>query len=618
MKKKFLLLTVLPLLLISCNEVVNSSSTSSDGEFASSFDPIRGSTSSTNTSIDNANETYEKLDETLFNKLKNGGINVSGEVNWKFSGQVTDSSTGQTYDASEKIQLNKFMGQNSSTLYSEVRIASQTTDEEKADATYNFKVYRNQKGMLTKLYLGADNKIHEVPYVHEEIDEDGYTQQVETSYDYYFGNPFKNIEFKDLNQASNGAYNINSFVIDDFSTSLIFFGEMFEFEMNTATLFIKDGILNATIKSNRTSYEDTGIYTWLEANLTIYLATENDISKPLVYDHAEENAPLRQAFDELANSLINDGKGFTYNYTEKIGNTDYATYTTRMNSKGYVALNNKQQKINGVAKYENNINYYFNIYDGINPIKSGKSNSLLLPNYSSEFVSEDVFTKVDENIYEVKTSTLAKYVAEQIIDNEHKNTIDGHNSIYSSSYQGTNALRIELKDGHVSTITYNYVASNKLIDGIINVTNINATSLGFIFKTKDLRPIQPGYENFCGYFDSWEYGTSDDIDNKEYYHLLVYGDGKYSISYKTTGETEEIKQGILNKENNTFTIVLKGEQITLTYCPAGTKMDLGYASLTERSFPVLYGKTDDKSHIVTFKLDQNSEYNIDSGLVKGE
>ena len=47
-------------------------------------------------------------------------------------------------------------------------------------------------------------------------------------------------------------------------------------------------------------------------------------------------------------------------------------------------------------------------------------------------------------------------------------------------------------------------------------------------------------------------------------------------------------------------------------------MDLGYASLTERSFPVLYGKTDDKSHIVTFKLDQNSEYNIDSGLVKGE
>lgn len=110
MKKKILLLTVLPLLLISCNEVVNSSSTSSDGEFASSFDPIRGSTSSTNTSIDNANETYEKLDETLFNKLKNGGINVSGEVNWKFSGQVTDSSTGQTYDASEKIQLNKFMG----------------------------------------------------------------------------------------------------------------------------------------------------------------------------------------------------------------------------------------------------------------------------------------------------------------------------------------------------------------------------------------------------------------------------------------------------------------------------------------------------------------------------
>ena len=281
-------------------------------------------------------------------------------------------------------------------------------------------------------------------------------------------------------------------------------------------------------------------------------------------------------------------------------------------------LNNKQQKINGIAKYENNINYYFNIYDGITPIKSGKSNSLLLPNYSSEFVSEDVFTKVDENIYEVKTSTLAKYVAEQIIDNEHKNAIDGHNSIYSSSYQGTNALRIELKDGHVSTITYNYVASNKLIDGIINVTNINATSLGFIFKTKDLRPIQPGYENFCGYFDSWEYGTSDDIDNKEYYHLLVYGDGKYSISYKTTGETEEIKQGILNKENNTFTIVLKGEQITLTYCPAGTKMDLGYASLTERSFPVLYGKTDDKSHIVTFKLDKNSEYNIDSGLVKGE
>ena len=135
MKKKFLLLTVLPLLLISCNEVVNSSSTSSDGEFASSFDPIRGSTSSTNTSIDNASETYEKIDETLFNKLKNGGINVSGEVNWKFSGQVTDSSTGQTYDASEKIQLNKFMGQNSSTLYSEVRIASQTTDEEEADAT---------------------------------------------------------------------------------------------------------------------------------------------------------------------------------------------------------------------------------------------------------------------------------------------------------------------------------------------------------------------------------------------------------------------------------------------------------------------------------------------------
>ena len=74
----------------------------------------------------------------------------------------------------------------------------------------------------------------------------------------------------------------------------------------------------------------------------------------------------------------------------------------------------------------------------------------------------------------------------------------------------------------------------------------------------------------------------------------------------------------MDNENNTFTIVLKGEQITLTYCPAGTKMDLGYASLTERSFPVLYGKTDDKSHIVTFKLDQNSEYNIDSGLVKGE
>ena len=145
----------LPLLLFACDNV--SSSSSSDG-FLSSFTPISGNISESESSIGNIDEKYEKLDENLFTRLQTEGINVSGTINWKFSGQLTDAQTGISYDGSEKIIVNKFMGQNSSLLNSQVRNVS-TSDNEDPDESYSFKVFKNAEGKLTRLYLGADNLV---------------------------------------------------------------------------------------------------------------------------------------------------------------------------------------------------------------------------------------------------------------------------------------------------------------------------------------------------------------------------------------------------------------------------------------------------------------------------
>lgn len=613
MKKKNLILIILPLLLFACDNV--SSSSSSDG-FLSSFTPISENISESESSIGNIDEKYEKLDENLFTRLQTEGINVSGTINWKFSGQLTDAQTGISYDGSEKIVVNKFMGQNSSLLNSQVRNVS-TSDNEDPDESYSFKVFKNAEGKLTRLYLGADNLVHEVPYMHEEVDDDGYTETVETAYDYYFGNPFSKISYTDLKQNTNGSYSLN-FGINNFGTSMLFFGQMFEYDMSSINLYFKDGNINVSVTTNRYAYENSSVYNWFEASFEVSIAEIKDLTKPQPFEYVEENTPLRTAFDELANSLTGGGKGFTYNYTEKNGNTVYAQDITRMTSNGYISIHtlDSSKLPEGVAKYENGENYYFEYRNG-NINKFGKSDSLFLPNYSSEYLSSDVFTKESENVYVAKNAVMARYISEQIFDKSHKNAIDGYNTVYSETCQGTDGLKIELKDGHISTITYNYVYFNKKIDGIVNITDINDTSLGYRFVTKNLGPIQSGYENFCGYYTTWEYGTDGDEDNRRY-TLLVYGDGRYSFN------GNEIKQGKL--ENDNFVIELDdGLSLSLKYCPAKTKLDLGYSSLSTRDYPVLYAQSTETrpsgtkaKHIVAFTLDESSEYNIDTGLSKGE
>lgn len=610
--KKSILLLAIPLLLVSCNgnKVSTSLSSSennsseSSNNFASSFNPVSDASNDSSDNISKDDTKYETFDETLFNKLKTGGIIVEGDVNWEFSGQITDSYYGTTYDASEKVKVSKFLGQESSYLTSEVRYSS-TSDTSTPDSTYAFKVFKNKEGYLSRLYLGADNLIHEILYTQEEVDEEGYTSQVPIAYDYYFGNPFKDLLFTDLVKSQNNKYTLTGSNLNSFGRSFLFFGETFDFEMSSASLYVQDGEIHVDIMSNRENYESSGIYNWLSGSLTISLAEEKDIERPKPYEEVSENAPLKNAIQELATAL--NGKGFTYNYLEKNGEEIYTQDITRMNSKGFVCtyLNNDSKVPQGIATYENGKNYFFE-YRNSNIIKSGESDTLLLPDYAS--LSSAIFTKESENVYSVKTTLLARYAAEMIFDYYHKDAIDGALSSYSSSVQGTTGLTFTLQGGHISSITYNYKYFSKNITGCVTISDLNDTDLGYIFKTKNLGPVKKGNENFFGDFYSYDYGTLG--AEIKISHLVIDGEGNYTFNGVKTSDTP------LTVVDNKATIITDdGYSIELAYYPENSEFDLGYSSLTKRYVPVLFGYSKNNEHRYTFQLDPNSEANKDSGLL---
>ena len=640
MKKQTLSLLVLaPIFLAACagNNVADSSSSASasteegtssstsssssrGGDIASNIPDIGSKGDDTSDSFNSQPVHYETLTEQYFNQLKNGGVVITGSVNWEFSGEVTDAEYGTTYDASEKVKLTKFAGQSSSTLRSEVRRAD-TKDEEEADANYSFRVFRNDKGQLTRLYLGADNKVHEVVYTVSDTDEDGYTISVPASYDTYFANPFTQIEYSDIKANKDGTYNVTSYSADDFGIAAMFFGETFDAEMKSVVLSLSEGVLHAEIETKRQEYEDdTSVYTWLKGSLDFTLTDEIDLDKPAPYEEVAENLPLKNAFKEIADSLSEGGKGVTFTYTEKNGEALYAQDDTYMTPNGFVTEYSAASKKvpSGIAKYDNDKNYFFEVRNG-KVIKSGTSDTLHLPQYDEDSLSAYIFQKDSENVYSVKTRSLGLYAAEVMFDYNHKDNIDGYWSSYSSSIQGTTDLVVTLKDGHVDTIAYNYAYISANVKGVVTVRDLGDTELGYEFKTKQLGPVQAGYEHFVGDFYSYDYGTYEEGWETDFrrWRLRIYGDGKYYINDTAISDDATSKQGVLN--GDTFTVVtIDDKEVALKYYPAGSEFDLGYSSLTTRNVPVLFGATADGVHKFTFQLDQSSEWNKDSGLIKGD
>lgn len=641
MKKQTLSLLVLaPFFLAACagNAGDNSSSISSEGgtsqgtisegggntsssrggDIASSIPDISSKGDDTSDSFNSRPVSYDALTEDYFNQLKNGGVVISGTVNWEFSGEVTDAEYGTTYDASEKVKLNKFAGQSSSTLRGEVRRAS-TSDEEEADANYSFRVFRNEKGQLTRLYLGADNKVHEVVYTVSDTDEDGSTISVPASYDTYFANPFTQIEYSDIKANKDGTYNITSYSADDFGIAALFFGETFDAEMKNVVLSLSNGVLHCDIETKRQEYEDdTSVYTWLTGSLDISLTDETDLDKPVPYEEVAENLPLKNAFKEIADSLATGGKGVTFTYTEKNGEALYAQDDTYMTPDGFVTEYSAASKKvpSGIAKYDNGKNYFFEVRNG-KVTKSGTSDTLHLPQYDEDSLSAYIFQKDSENVYSVKTRSLGLYAADVMFDYNHKDNINGYWSSYSSSIQGTTDLVVTLKDGHVDTIAYNYTYISANVKGVVTVRDLGDTELGYEFKTKQLGPVQAGYEHFMGDFYSYDYGTAEKGWETGFrrWRLRIYGDGKYYINDTAIPDDATSKQGVLN--GDTFTVTtIDDKEVALKYYPADSEFDLGYSTPTTRSVPVLYGVTADGVHKFTFQLDQSSEWNKDSGLVE--
>ena len=165
MKKKIIcLLALTPLILAGCDKPSNGSEESSassnrTGDFVSSVNPVEPKPDESESPIDPKPGNYDELTESYFNELKAGGVTIKGTITWDFSAEVTDSTTGGTYSADEKIIVDRFAGQASSTLKSEIR-AKSTPDTDPADASFNFRVFKNAKGNLTRLYVGADNKVY--------------------------------------------------------------------------------------------------------------------------------------------------------------------------------------------------------------------------------------------------------------------------------------------------------------------------------------------------------------------------------------------------------------------------------------------------------------------------
>lgn len=631
MKKqsKLLLITLSSLMLFSCaGGDISSSSSSSEssnkgGEFTSDVSSIPDKSDDTNPSISTKPSNYDAITEDVFNELRNSGLLIQGKVNWEFSGEVTDPTYGTTYDASEKISFTKFAGQSSATLNSEVRFSS-TSDEADPDASYSFKVFRNEKGLLTKLYLGADNKVHEVIYTAEDTDEDGNKINVEVGYDRYFANPFKLIKYSDIRDNKDGTYSVTSYSASDFGIATMFFGETFEADVNKCLLTLESGIVHLDIQTARKIYEDdTSVYNWFTASMDIRLAENKDIDKPAPYEEDEEVKPLLNAFNEISNSLKEGGHGVTFSYSEYYQESEYRKDVTYMTPEGYVTESNAKGSVpSGIAKFDNGKNYYFEFRNN-KIVKSGTSNTLHLPEYGLDSLSPYIFSKDGENTYSVKTRALGQYAAMVMFDNDHAGNIYGKFSYLGESIQGTTNLVLTLEGGHLKSITYNYLYAGRLIIGTCIISDLNDTELGYQFKTMQLGPVQPGYEKFVGDFYSYDYGTIGVENNRPKWDLRVYGDGQYAI--KERGEIGELadpipdnptkSQGVL--KGDTFTIVTPdGMELPLKYYPANSSFDLGYGGLTDRSFPVLYGETKNREHVFTFALDPYSVWNVDSGLIK--
>lgn len=626
--KKLLILALAPMALAACGVDPNSSSTADDstsssrtGDFVSSVPSISDKSDDSSDSINSRPITYQTITEDFFNELKSGGVIISGNVNWEFSGEVTDPTYGTTYDASEKINFTKFAGQSSSTLNSEVRWTS-TPDTDEADASYSFRVFRNEKGKLTRLYVGADNRVHEVVYTTADTDEDGYTINVEVGYDTYFANPFTLIEYSDIRDNKDGTYSITSYSADDFGIASMFFGEIFDADMNKCELTLSNGVIHADIVTARQPYEeDTSVYTWLSGSLDIVLAEQTDLTRPVPYEEVEENAPLGAAFNEIASAFEEGKKGATFTYSETYNGSPFLNDVTYMTPEGYVTESSASGSVpNGIAKFDNGKNYYFEFRNN-KIIKSGTSSSLLLPEYGTDYLSPYIFTKDSENTYSVKTVALARYAAMVMFDNNHSGNIYGKFSYLSELIAGTTNLVLTLEEGHLKSISYNYLSSGRQINGICIISDLNDTELGYQFKAKLLGPVQPGYEHFMGDFYSYDYGTIGWEKDKPYWRLRAYGDGRYAIQENENGsytsdipENATLSQGVLN--GDTFTIKTPdGMDLSLKYYPADSSFDLGYGGLTPRMFPVIYGETANREHVFTFTLDPYSEWNVDSELI---
>lgn len=628
MKRKIIcLLALTPLVLAGCDKPSNGSEESSassnrTGDFVSSVNPVEPKPDESESPIDPKPGNYDELTEAYFNELKAGGVTIKGTITWDFSAEVTDSTTGGTYSADEKIVVDRFAGQASSTLKSEIR-AKSTPDTDPADDGYNFRVFKNAKGNLTRLYVGADNKVHEVPYMSTDHDEDGYEIQVPTAYDTYFSNPFTQIKWNEIRKNSDGTYTVNS---DDFLVSALFFGQSFEAERSTITLSVKDNVIHADLKTQRMQYEyDTSVYNWLTGSLDIQLASKTDIDKPQAYEEVAENLPLKNAFEELANALKDGGKGFDYNYLEELNGETYNKDITYMTPEGFVTEFSNTGKVpSGIAKYDDGKNYFFEFRN--NKVrKSGTCDTLHLPDYSENALSAYVFEKEDENVYVTKTRALAQLASETIFDYYHKDNIYGRWASDYVGYEGTTSLRITLANGHVSTIDYNYEVGGKLINGSCKVTNINNTFLGYEFKTKQLGPVKAGYEHFMGDFFSYDYGSLGRAEDIPQYALRVYGDGKYWCYKHEEGkddpkEPKTFPQGKL--EGDTFTFTLPdGMSVSIKYYKGVNYFDLGYTDkqgkpTTTSREDTRYGETSGREHIFTFNLNPYSEWNKDSGLLK--
>lgn len=630
-KKTVCLLALAPLILAGCDEPTKGSSEDNSqpassqrtGEFPSSVNPVGPKSDESIPDVDPNPEKYDELTESYFNELKNGGVTIKGKISWDFSGEITDSTTGTTYSGDETIIVDRFAGQASSTLKSEIR-AKSTPDSSAPDSSYAFKVYKNAKGVLTRLYLGADNQIHEVPYAQTEYDEDGYAYQAPVYYDTFFANPFTQIEWSDIRKNSDGTYTVNS---DDFLICALFFGQSYEAEANTITLSVKDGVIHADLKTKRMQYEyDTSVYNWLTGSLDIQLASKTNIDKPQPYEETADNLPLKNAFAELANSLKEGGNGFNYNYLEELEGKEYLKDVTYMTPDGFYSEYSESGKVpSGIAKYDNGKNYFFE-YRNNKVIKSGTSATLLLPQYGEDVVSPYVFEKEDENVYVAKTKSLAQLVSEEIFDYNHKDNIYGKWSTQFAGYEGTSSLRITLANGHVSTIDYNYQVAGHTVNGTCSVTDINNSWLNFEFKTKQLGPVKAGYEHFMGDWFSYDYGTTGRAEDIPQYALRIYGDGKYFVYKHIAGEDTPkdpatFEQGRIDGDKFVFTLP-DGKETSIKYYTGENEFDLGYTDkngqpvLTKRYVDVLYGESANREHVFTFALNPYSEWNKDSGLIE--